>query len=104
MPKITLLGNGGAIWLLMAFAMLITKGYRKYGAFMLAGLALGVLTGNLIMKPLIARPRTAVSFSPPGVYAMVKSAETNAAGFSACIAWPQSKRMSAQSGTSARTR
>lgn len=57
MPKITLLGNGGAIWLVAAFAMLITKKYRKYGAFMLAGLALGVLAGNLIMKPLIARPR-----------------------------------------------
>lgn len=27
---------------------------------------------------------------------MVKSAEINASGFSACIAWPQSKRMSVQ--------
>lgn len=57
MPKITLLGNGGAIWLLAAIALLITKKYRKYGIFLLAGLAVGVLTGNIILKPLIARPR-----------------------------------------------
>ena len=31
--------------------------YRKYGAFLLAGLAVGVLIGNLTLKPLIARPR-----------------------------------------------
>lgn len=57
MPKITLLGNGGAIWLLAAVALLITKKYRKYGIFLLAGLAVGILTGNIILKPLIARPR-----------------------------------------------
>ena len=57
MPKITLLGNGGAIWILSAAGLLATKKYRKYGAFLLAGLALGVLVGNLTLKPLIARPR-----------------------------------------------
>ena len=34
-----------------------TKKYRKHGAFLLAGLAVGVLAGNLTLKPLIARPR-----------------------------------------------
>ena len=57
MPKITLLGNGGAIWILAAVVLLATKKYRKFGAFLLAGLALGVLVGNLTLKPLIARPR-----------------------------------------------
>lgn len=56
MPKITLLGNGGAVWILAA-GLLATKKYRKYGAFLLAGLAVGVLAGNLTLKPLIARPR-----------------------------------------------
>ena len=57
MPKITLLGNGGAVWILAAVDLLATKKYRKYGAFLLAGLAIGVLIGNLTLKPLIARPR-----------------------------------------------
>ena len=57
MPKVTLLGNGGAVWILAAAILLATKKYRKYGAFLLVGLAVGVLVGNLMLKPLIARPR-----------------------------------------------
>lgn len=57
MPKITLLGNGGAVWILSAGVLLATKKYRKYGAFLLAGLAIGDLIGNLTLKPLVARPR-----------------------------------------------
>lgn len=57
MPKITLLGNGGTVWILAAVVLLATKKYRKFGAFLLAGLVIGVLTGNLTLKPLIARPR-----------------------------------------------
>ena len=57
MPKITLLGNGGAIWILSALGLLATKKYRKYGVFLLAGLTAGLLVGNLTLKPLIARPR-----------------------------------------------
>ena len=57
MPKITLLGNGGAIWIFAAVVLLATKKYRKYGVFLLAGLAIGVLIGNLTLKPLIARSR-----------------------------------------------
>lgn len=57
MPKITTLGNGGAIWLLAAVALLCTKKYRKQGILMLGGLALGILVGNVFLKNLIARPR-----------------------------------------------
>ena len=57
MPKITLLGNGGAVWILAAVVLLAAKKYRKYGTFLLAGLAVGVLIDNLTLKPLIARPR-----------------------------------------------
>ena len=57
MPKITLLGNGGAVWILSAGVLLATKKYRKSGAFVLAGLAIGVLIGNLTLKPLVAWPR-----------------------------------------------
>ena len=40
MPKITMLGDNGAVWLLAA-----------------GGLAAGVLLGNVVLKNLIARPR-----------------------------------------------
>jgi len=57
MPKLSLLGNGGAIWILAALALLCVRKYRRYGVLLLAGLALGVLAGNLVLKNWIARPR-----------------------------------------------
>ena len=57
MPKITQLGDNGMIWLLAAFMLLCTKKYRKQGLLLIAGLAVGVLVGNVCLKHLIARPR-----------------------------------------------
>lgn len=57
MPKITLLGNGGAIWIVAAIGLLCTKKYRRQGVLLLAGLIAGVLVGNVCLKNLIARPR-----------------------------------------------
>lgn len=57
MPKITFLGNAGLIWLLVAFVLLWFPQYRRTGILLLAGLATGALVGNLLLKPLVARPR-----------------------------------------------
>ena len=57
MPKITALGNGGAVWIIAAGALTISKRYRRYGIAMLAALTAGVLIGNACLKNLIARPR-----------------------------------------------
>lgn len=57
MPKITLLGNGGAIWILAVVILLCTKKYRRQGVLLLAGLVVGVLVGNVCLKHLITRPR-----------------------------------------------
>ena len=57
MPKITLLGHGGVIWLLAAAGMTYSKKYRKYGIAVFAALAAGVLVGNVCLKHLVARPR-----------------------------------------------
>lgn len=57
MPQLTLLGSGGAIWLLAAGGMLCTKKYRRQGVILLVGLAAAVLVGNVCLKNLIARPR-----------------------------------------------
>ena len=57
MPKITALGNGGAIWLAAAAGLIFTKKYRKQGILLLGGLAAGVLVGNVFLKNLVARSR-----------------------------------------------
>lgn len=57
MPNITALGNAGAIWLLAAVVLIITKKYRRQGLFLLLGLAASVLVGNVLLKNLVARPR-----------------------------------------------
>ncbi len=57
MPRLTLLGNGGLIWLLAAAALLLSRRGRKLGVVLLAALAVGALIGNLCLKPLVARPR-----------------------------------------------
>ena len=57
MPKITMLGNGGTIWLAAAGGMLCTKKYRRQGILLLGGLAVGVLVGNVFLKNVVARPR-----------------------------------------------
>ncbi|MFV0464580.1 MAG: phosphatase PAP2 family protein [Lachnospiraceae bacterium] len=57
MPKITLLGNEGILWIAVMIALLISKKYRRYGVILGIGLLSGVLIGNLILKNLIARPR-----------------------------------------------
>ena len=57
MPVVTHLGDGGALWILCAVALLISRKYRRSGAMLLCGLAAGALIGNLLLKNLIARPR-----------------------------------------------
>lgn len=57
MPKITALGDAGAVWIAAAAAMTASKKYRKYGAAMLAALAMGVLVGNVCLKHFVARLR-----------------------------------------------
>lgn len=56
-PIFTALGNAGIIWIITALVLLFFKKTRKCGILMGAGLILGVIFGNLILKNAIARPR-----------------------------------------------
>ena len=47
---LTLLGSGGAIWLLAAGGMLCTKKYRRQGVTLLAGAVLGVAIGEAVYR------------------------------------------------------
>ncbi len=57
MPLITRLGDGGVFWIVIAVVLLCFKKYRKTGAMMGVALLLGLLVGNLTLKPLIGRIR-----------------------------------------------
>ncbi len=57
MPLITALGNGGIIWIILAALLLASKRYRKTGVVLALSLVFCLIAGNMILKPLIARPR-----------------------------------------------
>lgn len=52
-----LLGEGGIALILMGLLLLVFPRTRKAGAAVLMSLALGAVCTNLLLKPLIARPR-----------------------------------------------
>ena len=56
-PKLTMLGNAGIIWILAGVLLLCTKKYRRQGALVLIGLLVGLLVGNVVLKHLVARSR-----------------------------------------------
>ena len=53
MPFISKLGDGGAIWI----ALMLFRKTRRTGYMLALSLVLGLLIGNLTLKPLIARVR-----------------------------------------------
>jgi len=57
MPKITILGNAGIIWIIAAIVLLFIPKYRKSGLALATGLLACLLLGNIVLKPLIARVR-----------------------------------------------
>ena len=50
MPKITILGNGGILWVLIAIFLLFNSRTRKSGIQLGAGCVGCVLIGNLLLK------------------------------------------------------
>lgn len=57
MEFITTLGDGGAVWIVMATGLLCIKRYRKTGIAVAVALLLGFLITNVILKNLVMRPR-----------------------------------------------
>lgn len=57
MKYITLLGEGGVIWIILAVGLICTKRYRKCGIAMGAALIIMVIFNDAILKNLICRPR-----------------------------------------------
>ncbi len=59
LPVFSALGNGGLLWLCLAAGLLCHKKHRQRGALLFLGLAAGFLVVNVLLKPLVARPRPA---------------------------------------------
>lgn len=60
---ITHLGDAGVFWIVIAILCIIKKETRIFGISMLASLGIGLLIGNIIMKPLIARDRPFLTYN-----------------------------------------
>ncbi|MCR4956705.1 MAG: phosphatase PAP2 family protein [Lachnospiraceae bacterium] len=56
LPKITVLGNKGIIWIVIAITLLVI-GKKTPALEMIMGLVMGVLIGNIALKHLVARAR-----------------------------------------------
>ena len=56
-PVITMLGEAGWIWILLAVVLLARKNTRKLGTAVAISLVFDLILCNLLIKPLVARPR-----------------------------------------------
>ena len=57
MPWLSSLGDYGMIWIVAALALMAAKQHRRGGITLALGLICSLLIGNLLLKPLVARPR-----------------------------------------------
>lgn len=57
MPAVTALGNGGIFWIAAGLVFTSYKKTRTFGICILTALVFEVLSCNVILKPLVARPR-----------------------------------------------
>ena len=63
MTMLSLMGNGGAVWITLAVLLLFFRKTRRAGVAMLLALAAGYVIGNLCIKELVMRPRPFVTHS-----------------------------------------
>ena len=57
MVFVSSLGNKGAVWIALAVVLLAFPKYRRLGAVVACALVLDLVACNLVLKPLVARPR-----------------------------------------------
>ena len=101
---VTTLGNGGAIWIILTFLMLIMPKTRRVGCMMSAALIGTLLVNNIVLKNLIARTRPyevieglTYLVSKPGDY----SFPSGHAGSSFAVAWVMFRQLPRRCGVPA---
>lgn len=61
-PLITYLGEAGVVWIALSLVLLCFQKYRKCGVLMLLAMLEAFLTGELLLKNLVCRPRPCQEF------------------------------------------
>lgn len=102
---ITTLGNGGAVFLLVAIVLIIPRASRAQGLRVVLALLLGVLLTDVLLKNLVARPRPfleigslyhewwrAAGALPAGGHAFPSGHTTAAAAFSCSLLMSSRKK------------
>jgi undecaprenyl-diphosphatase len=59
---LTWIGNKGAVWILISIALLYKRKNRKTGITVLIALLLGLILGDIILKPVIGRVRPFIKY------------------------------------------
>lgn len=95
---LTTLGEGGILWIILGILFLVSKKTRGMGMTILLALLFSVLTGNLILKNVVARPRPCWRDAIHMLIAIPKdysfpSGHTMAAFAAASAAFPWSKKV-----------
>lgn len=97
----TYLGNFGAVWIAVTLFMLISKKHRRLGIVMAIGLIFCLLTGNVLLKNLVARDRPFIVntdiipiISPPSGYSF-PSGHSYSSFMAAAIMSKYSRRLAA---------
>ncbi len=85
MKYVSCSGDHGAIWLIIAAALMIYKPTREAGVVMAAAVLMGYVLNDWIIKPLVERPRPFVEdlslpliIDPPGGYSFASGHTVNA--------------------------
>lgn len=99
-PAITFLGEAGWTWILLAAVLLAQKKTRAWGIAVSAALLADLLLCNVLLKPLVARPRPYTfrpeltllvkaprDFSFPSGHAAASFAAASALLYSKCRGW-----------------
>lgn len=86
------LGNSGVLWIGLSCLMLLFRPTRRAGVVSLAALMLGFLCTNVLLKPLVARPRPWLDVA--GLLPLIHEPDMNSfpsghtcAAFSAACGW-----------------
>ena len=57
MVFVSSLGNMGLLWIVLAAVLLLIPKYRRLGIVLTCGLVIELVLCNLLLKPIVARPR-----------------------------------------------